>query len=205
MTTLNITFPAVGFFSFKNREGAKINQKTNVGDFMQFLTKNPTTKFELIDGTIIPMANASPRHGKIITNLGGILFNHLSQNKSPCFYFSDMQCKIDEFNCPHPDILVVCNNSVDSDLLEYPTVIGEVHSPSNRENDFHKLVRYKNCQSIQDILMIEQDKVEVTHYARKGENWVDYIYKDEGIIFLKSIDLEVNLKDLYQTVKFNKK
>lgn len=205
MTTLNITFPAFGFFSFKNKEEAIINQKTSIKDFLEFLASNPTAKFELIDGVIIPMSNASPRHGKIISNFSGIAVKHLADNGNACFYFSDIQCKIDEFTCPHPDIVVVCNESVDSALLEYPTVVGEVHSPSNKDNDFNKLVRYKNCKSIKEILMIEQDEMKVTVYTRKGLEWVESVYQNEDTIFLKSIQLQMSLKNLYSTVKFDKK
>lgn len=151
---------------------------------------------------IIPMSNASPRHGKIISNFAVIIAKYLMDNGSPCFYFSDMQCKIDEFNCPHPDILVVCNDSVDSDLLKYPTLVGEVHSPSNRENDLKKLERYKACTSIQEILMIEQDKIEIKLYTRQGQDWLEKIYHQDDILPLDSIHLNIQVMDLYARVKF---
>lgn len=183
----HITITKFKFFLFKNNEQCYITQKCNSQDFLKFLEHNPDERFELIDGMIIPMSNASPRHGKIISNFARIIAKYLVDNGSPCFYFSHMQCKIDEFNCPHPDILVVCNDSVDSDLLKYPTLVGEVHSPSHRENDLKKLEHYKACASIQEILMIEQDKIEIKLYTRQGQDWLEKIYNQDDILPLDSI------------------
>ncbi|WLF83844.1 Uma2 family endonuclease [Moraxella sp. ZY210820] len=200
MTTLIL--PTMSFLWIKNNEQSYISQKTNTTDFLHFLESNPNERFELVDGMIIPMSNASPRHGKIMTNFSGKMIQHLTDTGSPCFYFSDMQCKIDEFNCPHPDILVVCNESVDSDLLKYPTLVGEIHSPNNRNNDFNKLSRYKKCSSIQEIMMIEQDKIAITVYTRQGQDWLEKNYVQDDILILSSIDLEVKVNDLYARVKF---
>lgn len=97
---------------------------------------------------------------------------------------------------------MVCNDSVDSDLLKYPTLVGEVHSPSNRENDLKKLERYKACTSIQEILMIEQDKIEIKLYTRQGQYWLEKIYDQDDILPLDSIHLNIQVMDLYARVKF---
>lgn len=88
MTTL--TLPSLSFFLFKNNEQCYITQKCNSQDFLKFLEHNPDERFELIDGMIIPMSNASPRHGKIISNFARIIAKYLVDNGSPCFYFSHM-------------------------------------------------------------------------------------------------------------------
>lgn len=203
MTTLSL--PACGLFFFKNQSDNTIRQKITIESFLEFSKANPDEKYELIDGQIIPMSNASPNHGKIITHFSRIIPNHLRENKSSCFYFSDMACKIDAFTCPHPDIVVVCNDSVDRDLLENPTLVGEVHSPSTRKHDFEKLMRYKKCASIQEILMIEQDKMQVTLYQRYDVEWIEKIHSEHDIIHLNSIQLHIAVAELYERVTFNKK
>lgn len=63
----------------------------------------------------------------------------------------------------------------------------------------------KNCKSIKEILMIEQDEMRVTVHTRKDLEWVENVYQNENTFFLKSIQLEISLKNLYSTVKFDKK
>lgn len=203
MTTLHL--PSFHLSFFKNQEDDLIYQKTNVANFLEFVKANPDENFELVNGKIIPMSNASPKHGKIITNFSRIIPNYLVDNNSPCFYFSDMACKIDEFTCPQPDILVVCNASVDSNLLKYPTLVGEVHSPSNRQNDFDKLARYKECSSIQEILMIEQDTIKITVYQRNGLNWSEITYSKGDMLNLNSINLAISIDEIYRQVNVQEK
>lgn len=120
------------------------------------------------------------------------------------FVFLDIACKIDEYNCPQPDILVVCNDSIHKDLLEYPTVVGEIFS-SNRENDLKKLVRYKNCPSISEILLIEQTKAQIIVYRRgKFGRWSDQVYQNGDEIELESVNLTLQVDDIYQKVVFDK-
>lgn len=177
-------------------------KKVTVKDFVKFIQLNSDKKYELINGVIIAMSNATPTHGQIISNCGGLFVPYLSNH--PCVFYSDMQCKIDDENCPHPDLLVVCNKSVESRLLENPTVVGEVLS-SNRKNDFDKLVRYQNCNSIQEILMIEQTHIEITVYRRNANAWSSTTYKSEtDLILLDSINFSFSVSDVYNKVKIRR-
>lgn len=204
MTTLNFNLLDFLLINEKSKK-QEIVKKVTVSEFLKFVKANPNQKFELVNGKIIPMANVKPNHGKITANFSRILGNHLFSNNSPCFAFQDIACKIDEYNAPHPDIVVVCNETVDDiDFLAYPTVVGEVYS-SNRNDDKDKLVRYKNCSSIQEILMIEQKKIEVIVYKRNGDNWVSSTYRENDTIFLNSIDFSFSTSELYRRVVFKKK
>lgn len=203
MTALTLNLSGMRFFAFEHKDDTYIAQKTTVQDFLQFVQANPEGNYELIDGIIIPMSNASPRHGMLSQNISNIIVNHLNAVDSPCFCFTDMQCQIDRFNCPHPDFLIVCNDSIHRHLLQNPTVVGEIHSPNNKDNDFKKLLRYQNCSSIQEIIMIEQDYIQVTVYQRVHHSWITQVYHQGDMIHLRSIDLQINIADIYQRVRFD--
>ncbi|MDO4450718.1 MAG: Uma2 family endonuclease, partial [Moraxella sp.] len=142
MNTLVFTPFNVGLYQSYHQSKDAVQEKITAQDFIVMANALPDKRFELVDGQIIAMANTKPRHNLIMSNIARKIGNYLEDNNYPCHCFSDIACKIDEYNCPQPDILVVCNDSIHKDLLEYPTVVGEIFS-SNRENDVKKLVRYK--------------------------------------------------------------
>lgn len=202
MTTL--TFNPFDFLILnKGSEKEEIVKKVTIEDFLMFIEERQEKKFELVDGKIIAMANVKPNHGKISSNLNRLLGNYLFSSNSPCFAFQDIKCKIDNYNCPHPDIVVVCNDTVDNPkLLAYPTIVGEIFS-SNRKDDEEKLVRYKNCLSIKEILMIEQDKIEITVYTKDDLGvWSDVKYYTGDTILLDSIGCSFDVNDAYHRVVF---
>lgn len=204
MNTLIFTPFNVGFYQSHSQSKDIAQEKITAQDFVVMANALPDKRFELIDGQIIAMANTKPRHNLIMNNLSWLFQNHFRNNEYPCHFFSDIACKIDEYNCPQPDILVVCNDSIHKDLLEYPTLVGEIFS-SNRENDIKKLVRYKNCPSIFEILMIEQTKAQITVHRRgKFGRWSDTLYKQGDEILLDSINLTLRIDDIYQKVVFDK-
>ncbi|MBE9579893.1 Uma2 family endonuclease [Moraxella lacunata] len=135
-------------------------------EFLAMLQNSDKDKrTELINGQMVQIAPMKPRQAKLIVNCANLITTHLYNQKSSCFCFTKMICKIDEHNCPQPDILVVCNDSVHGELLAHPTVVGEIFS-SNRSNDMKKLARYKKCPSIFEILMIEQNKMQITLHKK---------------------------------------
>lgn len=204
MNTLIFTPFNFGFYQSHNQNKDIVQEKITAQDFVVMANALPDKRFELIDGQIIAMVNTKPRHNLIMNNLSWLFQGHFRNNEYPCHFFSDIACKIDEYNCPQPDILVVCNDSIHKDLLEYPTVVGEIFS-SNRENDVKKLARYKNCPSISEILLIEQVRAEITVHKRgKFGRWSEQVYQNGDEIELESINLTLQVDDIYQKVVFDK-
>src|SRR5262252_3415616 len=83
-------------------------------------------RHEYLDGVIYAMAGESPNHGRICTNLGGLLYAQL--RGSPC-----------EALYAYPDLVVVCGamqfHGQVQDVLVNPTIIVEVLSPSTEAFD----------------------------------------------------------------------
>ena len=182
-----------------------IVKKATIKDFFRFVKNNPEKNFELLNGRIIAMSSASPEHNRIINNIGYHLTHFFRSNKTPCLFYSETNCKIDEYTCVQPDIIVICNQTKTNRNLKDPIIVGEVHS-TNRKDDREKLIKYQNSQSIKEILMIEQKKVEITLYSKDANgNWNSSIYRSGDVINFTSIDFSVAIEDIYEEVTFNKK
>jgi len=72
---------------------------------------------------------------------------------------------------------VVCGEirfeDVDNDTLLNPTVIVEVLSASTEAYDRgEKFAHYRRLESLQEYLLIAQDKVRIEHYVRQGAQWL---------------------------------
>lgn len=153
---------------------------------------------ELINGQIIKVANATPRKGKIVSNVSYLLGKNLPEQ---AFCFSNMVFVLDEYHCPHTDILIVENDSVNGEFLQNPTVVAQIVV---NLNDKENLTIYQNCPSIFEILMIEQTKAQITVHRRgKFGRWSDQVYQNGDEILLDSINLTLKVDDIYQKVVFD--
>lgn len=84
-----------------------------------------------------------------------------------------------------------------------PVLLIEILSPSTRAYDFGtKLPCYKQIESLQTILFIEQDKPLITVMERQAPNqWIDTTYQQAADSFLIA-GAEITLKQIYRDVYF---
>ncbi len=160
------------------------------------------TKHEYFDGEIFAMAGASRSHQRLTTNTLVAIANHLKD--TPCEAFSsDMKVRADNGKKYfYPDVVVSCTKGDgDSHFEESPRLIIEVLSNSTRKFDktLKRLV-YQNIPSLEEYVLIEQDRVEIEVF-RKAQGWQSaYYYIDDDITFT-SIDLTLPVLELYQRVE----
>ena len=158
------------------------------------------TKHEYFDGEIFAMSGAKANHQRITMNVGGEFRNHLKG--TPCEAFSsDMKVRADKGNKYfYPDVVVACNQEGDIDFTESPRIIVEVLSDSTRKFDQNlKRLVYQTISTLEEYVLIEQDRVEIIVF-RKSDQWrPTYYYIDDDITF-ESIDLTLPVLELYQRV-----
>ena len=84
-----------------------------------------------------------------------------------------------------------------------PVLLIEILSPSTRSYDFGtKLPCYKQIESLQTILFIEQDEPLVTVMERQAPNqWIDTTFRQAGDSFLIA-ESEITLQQIYRGVYF---
>ena len=110
----------------------------------------------------------------------------------------------------YPDIVIYCGEPEFADdqfdTLLNPIVLVEVLSDTSQKRDMGtKLQEYTQIDSLQEYLIVEQDKMRVYHYTRDEEKgWrINFIEGEKAMLNLASIDYQITLEDLYEGVKFD--
>lgn len=184
----------------------KLKTKISVKDYLEG-EKVSQIKHEYIDGEVYTMAGASDKHHRISLNLAKKLDDYLEDSDCEAFMV-DMKLKADENTFYYPDVFVACDENPESAFYrEYPVLIIEVLSPSTRQTDRREKLRiYQQIPSVQEYVIIEQDKIHIELHRRQPDgHWITYFYnqsdRDEDIEF-QSVGLKLTLDTIYQRVKF---
>ena len=167
-----------------------------------------TVRSEYVNGEIIAMSGASFAHNLITTNISAQL--HARLRSSRCVVFAnEMRVSIPSVKSYfYPDVGVVCGEPRFEDdvfdTLLNPIVIVEVLSPSTEAYDRgDKFAHYRQLQSLQEYILVSQDKVRVDHYVRHAAQWIltDFQEPDQQLP-LTSIQCELPLQEIYERVPF---
>lgn len=164
-------------------------------------------KSEYFAGEMFAMAGASERHASIVANVMYLLVGHLKGR--PCkAYASDMRVRVSPTGLyTYPDVVVVCGQpqfaDEQRDTLINPTLIVEVLSESTKDYDRgEKFEHYRMLASLNEYVLIAQDKHHVEHFVRQSDNrWLlsetNWL---EDSLYLPSIDCNLALTEIYDKV-----
>lgn len=185
---------------------AKLKTKISIEDYLDG-EEISQTKHEYINGEVYAMAGASDRHHRICANLFINLDSHLAQSNCEAF-MAEMKLQADEKTFYYPDVFVSCDKVKPSPFYrEAPVLIIEVVSPSTRQTDRREKLRvYQQIPTVQEYVIIEQDKMLVELHRRQPDGrWITYFYNegdlDEQIEF-QAVGLSLNLEEIYNRVTF---
>jgi Uma2 family endonuclease len=160
-------------------------------------------------GEIFAMAGASEEHNIISLNVATEL--HVQLRGGPCRPFSaDMRVSVGKADLyAYPDVAVVCGERQFADkrrdVLLNPTLIVEVLSPTTEEYDRGgKFEGYQHLESLQEYLLIAQDRVRVEQYTRQADGQWLLAEADDlaAVLHLSSIGCDLALADVYDGVTF---
>lgn len=183
-------------------------KRWTVEEYLAF-ERESDEKHEFIDGEIYAMSGASRKHNLIAGNTFANL--HAQLLSSPCeIYMGDMRVKMKAQNYTYPDLAVVCDTPkfelAQVDTLINPTLMVEVLSPSTERYDRgRKFELYRSLASMQEYVLIAQDRVHVERYVRQSDNtWVfSELDAVDDRLALSSIGCTLALVDIYAKVRFN--
>jgi Uma2 family endonuclease len=153
------------------------------------------------------MAGGSPNHNLIGANVIGELVVHL--RGGPCrVYTSDQRIKVSATGLyTYSDAVVVCGPSEfdaeQRETLLNPTLIVEVLSPGTEayvRGD--KFEQYRQLPSLQEYVLVSQDRVRVERYERQpGETWLyTAVVQPDAVLHLPSIGCDLRLAEVYAQV-----
>ena len=167
-----------------------------------------TVRSEYMNGEIIAMSGASLAHNLITGNVFANLYIRL--RGSGCLAFAnEMRVSIPSVNSYfYPDVSVVCEEPRFEDdvfdTLLNPIVVVEVLSPSTEAYDRgDKFAHYRQLTSLQEYILVSQDKVRVDHYVRHAAQWILTDFQElEQHLPLTSIQCELPLQEIYESAPF---
>ena len=146
------------------------------------------------------MVGASNFHNLIAMALGTLLHIHLRGTTCRVF-ISDMKVRIGDIFY-YPDLLISCDNHKTLSYFETePKLIVEILSPSTEARDrFEKRLNYQRIDSLQEYVLIAQDKLHVDIYRRQQNNWEIEKFTIGDSVHFRSIDYSFKIEAIYEDV-----
>ena len=169
------------------------------------MERRAETRHEYWEGEIRAMAEASRRHNLVAGNaFGEIRFQLKGRNCE--VYQNEMRVQVNARKYFYPDVVAVCGDvrlaDEHFDTLLNPTVIIETLSPSTEADDLSaKGVACRRMSSLQEYVLIAQNRVYIRHYLRQAEQWTETeIIGIAETLHLPSIACAFALRDIYDKV-----
>ena len=168
------------------------------------LERNAEFKSEYLDGRIVAMTGATMAHVTIAGNVHAELRQRL--RGGPCRAFvNDMRVQVGEGRrYTYPDVSAVCGEPrfMDGtlDTLTNPVLIVEVLSPSTEAYDRgEKFLHYRGIESLEEYVLVAQDRVLVERFVRAGEFWTLSTLSDpDAALEFTSVGCEIPLREIYE-------
>lgn len=186
-----------------------VNSKKNytVDEYRNF-EKTSLNKNEYFDGNISASNGSSRRHNLIVSNITIAVGSRLRKHQSD-IYVNNMQVKLSDNAFCYPDVVIVKDNpkflNNETDVLLNPTIVIEIVSPKTYTCDkTTKMEKYLALESINEYLMVSEDKMFVEHYAKQSiKQWSYKIYNSsDDIISMDSIMCKINMSEFYTQIKY---
>jgi Uma2 family endonuclease len=118
---------------------------------------------------------------------------------------SDLRIRIESIDvATYADVSVVCDpvqRSADSPThVTNPRIVVEVLSPSTERYDREqKRLYYTQLASMQEYVLVAQDRRRVEVWRRAAEGWLHEVYDAGAKAALPSIDYALDVDELYAT------
>ena len=170
--------------------------------------------YEYINGDVVAMSGGKPAHTAISMDILVELAKRLDGKPYEVFN-PDMRVRYNAVgNYYYPDVVVVCGepNYVEGQTvgtLTNPTIIFEVSSPSTAERDKTlKWEHYQNIPSLQEYIIVEQNRPQVWQFVRQTENpKVQWLYEAtsglDKTLRLPTLDVEIPLRAIYRRAELD--
>ncbi|HMB93284.1 MAG TPA: Uma2 family endonuclease [Rhodothermales bacterium] len=169
--------------------------------------REATFKSEYFAGEIFAMQRVGERHILLTGNVASEIHTQLKDRPAKV-YASAMRVRVSPTGLyTYPDVVAVCEDAQFDDehldTLLNPTVLFEVLSPSTEGYDRgKKFEHYRKVASLQEYVVIAQDRHYVEHYTRQPDyQWLlAETENTQDHITLPSIDCTLAMADIYDKV-----
>lgn len=170
-------------------------------EFLAWAMEQPTGRYELHHGRIVPMAPERVAHARAKARAWLALSTAIRTRGLACEALTDgVSVRIDAETVFEPDALVRCGPPAPDDAIEIddPVILVEVVSPSSRGPDSGtKLVAYFTLPSVRHYLVIDTVAQTVVHHSRGHDGAIAARILREGAFKLDPPGLTVDVADIF--------
>lgn len=167
--------------------------------------KSSQLRHEYIDGQIFAMSGGSRRHNRIAGNFYRRLSDHFQGGDCEAF-INDLKVPVGPSVFYYPDVIATCEPAAENQYVcESPILLIEVISPSTEQIDRREKAKlYKQLPSLQEYVLVEQDRIAIEIHRRNGNDGWDILRFEDGDQFeLTSVALDCNVRDFYDGIRFD--
>ena len=174
-----------------------------LAQFLEWEQRQPL-RYEFDGAAPVAMTGGTWGHSTIQRNLAISVGGRL--RGKPCqFQGSDLKFQVAEGHIRYPDGMVVCSPvQRTATVINDPVIVFEVLSPSTSRTD--RIVKgreYQATPSVSRYVMLEQDGIGATVYARSGDAWTFELLIAGSLLALPEIGVELPLAEFYEGVVFD--
>lgn len=179
-------------------------------DISQYLEieSSGDVRLEFHEGELFAMAGGTINHSTVCNNIAGELRNATRKTGSCVSFNSEIKVEVKPGGkYVYPDAGLACPKLQESKSLTgaitNPCLIVEVTSDSSGNYDRGaKLKYYFSLPSLQEYLIIDQDRPIITVFRRRGDLMrMDTYTGLEATVPLESIAAELTMRDIYEDVE----
>lgn len=171
-------------------------------EYLAFEEQSPI-RHEYVGGEIYAMTGGSQRHNRIALNIASRLLSVLSGK--PCQVFiNDVKLYVAKDSAYYyPDVMVTCGEQAaranESQVVADPVLVVEVLSPGTEAIDRReKLAAYRRLASLQEYVLVSQDRRQVEIYRRQGDiGWLYITCEPGDAVEFASVGVTTPIADLY--------
>ena len=147
---------------------------------------------------------ATLKHGQIIRNIDRKLQKNLDENLFSVYpnllqiriiIYGKEKIRIPDVTITPKKLAITANQEVTN-----PLIIFEIVSPSSVTTDYiDKLREYKSLESLQEYIVVEQEKKYLVHYQRvSATEWTeDKIETEKDFLYLPTVSIKLEMEEIY--------
>ncbi|RYX85616.1 Uma2 family endonuclease [bacterium] len=181
---------------------AQLKQRIVSDEEFWALVESSNERLEHVGGRVYAMAGGGYTHSRLILRLGSLLDVALRRKKCRPLgseFFVQIESSGEKLL---PDNVVHCEEprfGSNGLTLLNPIVVFEVLSPATERYDRDdKFDLYARIPSLSDYVLISQNFVRVSHFARQKEGWLMRAFVGlDDVLHLPNIEVEISLRELY--------
>ena len=174
----------------------------SVASFRAWLASRPDEEhWELIEGVPVLMAPRERRHQQIASNLENLLNDALKRHNPTLVAYHNIGVNIASTvpYDPQPDVAVIREEeNSDPRYADRFYLVAEVLSDSDKDIIEGKRDIYRAHPSCTCILLVRQDRVEITVDQRGADGWRSQVLNAGDELRLPEFGLTCALKDVYR-------